>query len=198
MPISESQARSILSPFLPAIYDAVAYGWNEYIMGIGDWGPDMTERSRASIVHDLTIRSAIQQLDGVSGVRVEERNRLFLFIFEDLIALRFKKLDDEKRSCNIPTQVTLDFLAQQEIPGIPSTLHLEAGYVLNKLQSVIEGVFMVCPSRDRVRWFWELQGPALGQVVQLPAAPLQPQPSIFQLFQTEPSLQQEQDGSEEQ
>lgn len=73
---SESQARSILSPYFPTIYDAVMYGWNEFGSGIGDWGPDMTERSRASVVHDLTIRSAIQQLEGVQGIRIEERNRL--------------------------------------------------------------------------------------------------------------------------
>jgi len=196
MPISESQARSILSPYFPAIYGAVMYGWNEFNNGIGDWGPDMTERSRASIVHDLTIRSAIHQLDGVQGIRIEERNRLFLFIFDDLIAIRFKKLDDDKRSRNIPTQVTLGFLAQQEIPGIPSTLHLEAGYVLNRLQTDVEGVFIACPSGDRVRWFWELENPALGQVVQLPTSPIPPQPNIFRLFEIGTSVQNEQDGSE--
>lgn len=196
MPTSESQARSILSPYFPMIYDAIAAAWNEYSQDIGDWGPDMTDRSRASIVHDLTIRSAIQQFDEMQGVRVVEQNRLFLFIFDESIALRFKKLDENKRSRNIPTQVTLDFLAQQEIPGIASTLHLEAGYVLNELQTDIDGIYIVCPTRDRVRWSWALQAPDVGQVVQFPTAP--PQPSVFQLFESSPRLPQEQDGSEEQ
>jgi hypothetical protein len=195
---SESQARSILSQYSPVFYNSIASSWNEYMQEIGDWGPDMTDRSRASIVHDLTIRSAIQQFDGVPGVRVVVQNGLYLFIFDDSIAVRFKKLDEDKRSRNIPTQVTLDFRGQQEIPGISSTLHLEAGYVLNKLQTEIDGVYIVCPSRDRASWFWELQAPAVGQVVQFPTAPPQPQPSVFQLFESQPPQQQEQDGSEEQ
>ena len=194
MPIQQPQARSILTPHIPIFSSSIANGWNQYMAGIGDWGPAMTERSRASIVHDLTIRSAIEQFEGVPGVSVQERNRLYLFVIEDQIALRFKKLDDAKRSCNIPTQMALDFRGQQEIPSIPSTLHLEAGYVLNRLQTDIEGIYIVCPSGDNIRWVWELANPGLGNVVQFPVAPSQVQPSVFQLYE---SGEEEQGGAEE-
>lgn len=47
--------------------------------------------------------------------------------------MRFKKLDDDFRSSNIPTQQSLDFVRQEsDLPGIKSMTNLQAGYSLTR------------------------------------------------------------------
>jgi len=95
---------------------------------------------------------------------------------KDSLLLRFKKMGEDKSTRNIPTQQSFLFRAQLELPGIPAALtHLEAGYVLNDLQTALDGVYITCPNGKRLEWFIDLTALAGANVTQLPPISRVPQ-----------------------
>lgn len=181
MPISEDSAKSVLINYFPTLYRANAYGWEEYHRGIAvtGWLPAMTKRGRANVVHDLSVDFLIKEFDDDRNVRISEKSGLHLFVFNDMVALRLKKLDEEKKSSNIPTQQAFDYINQCELPTIPKALHLECGYILNSLETEIEGVFLTCPEGDRIAWFIELENPGIAHILRLSASTMPGQTGVF-------------------
>lgn len=86
-----------------------------------------------------------------------EKKGLFLLIFNERVCIRFKKLDGKMMSRNIPTQRTLFYLHQLELPEIPEITKMIAGYKLDRLQTEIEGVHITYPRGTKsIPWHLEL------------------------------------------
>ena len=66
--------------------------------------------------------------------------------------LRYKKLDIARMSKNVPTLRSRAFRGQMEIEGLPSSVHVEAGYILNATGTSFESVELVCPKPNGVNW----------------------------------------------
>jgi hypothetical protein len=81
---------------------------------------------------------------------------LKLFIFFDVIAVRFKKLDDYLCTRNQPTLQSERFSGQQELDGIPAKHNLNAGYVLDPSELEIGSIHVVCPNGDKPYWVIDL------------------------------------------
>jgi len=106
---------------------------------------------------------------GDENIRIFSKRGLAVVNIKDVVLLRFKKLDNNKRSRNIPTTQQYLFRAQLDLPGIPSELtHLEAGYVLNELQTGLDGVYITCPNKNRLEWFIDLTPLSGTNVARLP------------------------------
>jgi hypothetical protein len=109
---------------------------------------------------------------------ISRKRGLVTINVRDQLLARFKKLDRDKRSHNIPTQQSLLFKAQLDLPGIESSLtHLDVGYVLNELQTGLDGVYITCPYGKGIAWWIDLNDSALGaagNVVPIAPAPIAP------------------------
>jgi hypothetical protein len=154
--IEQSEALRLLGPHLQAIRTDIVLGaWSEYSALPDSVRITLSTVTRAGIVHDQMVYRAIRYFGGVDGVKIIDLQKLFLFIFNQRIALRFKKFDNELLSRNQPTKQVADFRGQSQLPGIEAMHNLEAGYVLSDTEREIEKVYLVCPNMSRN--YWEIE-----------------------------------------
>jgi len=164
--IEESEAIARLQAHLPAVRDIVVGGWNDYITGYPDEKRVIhTPTTRANIIHDHQVERASRYCQLAHGARLEDLSRMKVLVLEDAFAIRFKKLDDVMRSANQPTLQVADFRAQAQLPGLPETYNLEAGYVLRQFDEGIAGTYLVCPNGPQFYWAAELTDGAGNQTV---------------------------------
>lgn len=162
---------AILSPHLEIIRQCISSAWEDYMRECNSIRHKTTPRSRASIVHDNMVFNAKALFDDVTGVRYLDNKGLFLLIFDERIRLRFKKLDEDKMPHNIPTQQTMSFLEQMDLPGIPQATNIIAGYELNSLQTEISTICLTCPNGSSNAWCIELM-PTSADVIELSSSPV--------------------------
>jgi hypothetical protein len=148
---------SIITPHLEKIRECIVSAWNDYDVECHSIRYKTTPRSRAAIVHDNMKYRIKTSFEGIKGIRYLESRGLFLLIFNDRVCIRFKKLNAKMLSRNIPTQQTLLYINQLELPEIPGITKMIAGYRLDKLQAGIDGIFVTYPRGTRdIPWHLEL------------------------------------------
>src|ERR1044071_1383275 len=131
-------------------------------------------RTRASIIRDHIVSHAREAFDSVRNVVViDKRNGLFCLEVKGLVVVRFKKLNNQMRTSNIPTQQALAFEKQMSLPEIPhDATHINAGYLPDKLWTNLKGIFVAAPNGKKIDWFVEIGDngavmPVLELIVQL-------------------------------
>lgn len=183
MLISHSEAEAILQPYKKTLYDCVALAGETY------WSPQLNHirhnfspRTRANIIHDLMVANARSMFDGIEGICFLEFGGIFLIEIDNKIVLRFKKLNEDKRSSNIPTLQAVNFLEQLDLPGIPSHTRLIVGYELNNLHTEIATVTITCPNGEKNEWYFEIEGEEPIQTAEVIAFPVTDPPIIDMPF----------------
>ena len=140
-----------MAEFRPIMLEA----WNEWMALPAGFRAKMTPSARAFAVHDLMVDAAIRSLTEMA--RILDKSGLKLFVFEDTIAIRIKKHDDDLASRNQPTRQVKDFLGQRQLDGVPAVHHLEMGYVLDPSQTEITSTNLVCPNGHGNRPYWHIE-----------------------------------------
>lgn len=165
----ELAVRAVLAKYETIIFQAVHGGWEDWhALPLG--GRLMfPARSRACLVYDFIVQRAMSALADDDAVRVLTRDETAKFVFEDMVALRFKKATDNGLGSNIQTQATLGFVEQQqELPGFPNVHKVEVVYVLNRLQTQIEQVLVVARDGDVCLWNYVLAPDTTAEIIPLP------------------------------
>ena len=147
--IRELEALDGLDAHLFGLRGIVEGGWDDCLslfQSLPELRVTFTRTTRANVVHDFQIARAAKYAQSTAGVRLEDRSRLKLLVINDTYAIRFKKLDEDKKPSNHLTDQVRDFRGQYQLPGLPPTHNLEMGYVLDKTQSSIDQVCLVCPN----------------------------------------------------
>ena len=167
--MSKDNFKKTFSRYETEIQECIVSAWNDYHKFFASVKHLLSPTSRASIVFDFIVNNIKQRFDGRRNVRVSKSRRIFLLNIEEKILLRFKKLRNNKASC-VRTQQTLDFFRQVELPDIPSPKRYIVGYQLNKIQTEIKAISVVCPqSIDNHFWAYDLE-PIMPQVIQAPVS----------------------------
>lgn len=153
-----------LQDHLGPIWQIVRGGWDDYL----DLYSDLTRvthcsTTRAGIVHDHQIRRASEYAQSRSDVRLLDFSKLKVLVVDGQFAIRFKKFDGELKSANQPTRQVQDFRSQEQLGDLPPTYNIEAGYLLDQLETEIQGVYLVCPNRNGNFWTAELNGEVATQ-----------------------------------
>jgi len=163
------EGNTVLGPILSKINEALTGAWRDLEDLPADLRADMTARTRAGFLHDRILAHIRRLLDGEPGVSfVRGRGGLTLLAFKQRFLIRFKKLRADLRTSNIPTQQSLAFAQQRtlELPGMPPRLtHLNAGYVLNRMQTAISSTHITCPAGKQIAWEIPLSSDATAEVV---------------------------------
>lgn len=153
MILSKAASLKILTPYEPALLTCVIGGWEDYAGHA--YAPVRhvhSVRSRATNVHDHQVERARQALGGISGIRFLESNTVFFVVIDELVMIRFKKLDLDMLTRNYPTLHALRINSQSPMPNIPSLTRLVLGYVLNADETEIAAVALTCPNGRRNHW----------------------------------------------
>jgi len=150
------EGSAALGPILPPIQSALRAAWRDLEALPNSILADMSARTRAGFLHDRILVHIRRSLDGEPGVTfLRGRGGLTLLAFNQRFLIRFKKLRSDLRTSNIPTQQSLAFAHQQtlDLPGMPPRLtNLNAGYVLNRMQTAIASTHITCPAGKEVAW----------------------------------------------
>ncbi len=157
MHLTRREARVILQPIEDRIRECFDAAWADYQTMYRASQHIHSSRCRANIIYDHVVYHAKRLLSGVPGVEFLESRGLLLVRVQGALLLRFKKLNSALRSSNIPTLQVIAYLEQLELPGMPpAAIRLQAGYLLNGLQTAIQGVYVTCPSGSEIAWHWEI------------------------------------------
>ena len=154
-------AADILTPHIPilhACFKAAWESWERFGAVLPELRYVLTPRTRAGFVNDHICQEVKVRFAGVPNARVEEVSGLVLLTLHDLsteepaLIMRFKKLNRELLSSNIPTAQQIEFSRQLRLPGFPSVTRLTAGYQLDMLQSAIQDLWVTCAVQNNVLW----------------------------------------------
>lgn len=155
--IDRDPAIAALDPHLAAIYEILHGGLEDlHALPLEDRRA-FTPTTKAGIVHDYQIKRAAKYFSGFESVRVHELDKLILFDIGQEVALRFKKLDNAFRSRNQASGQVLNFRGQVQLQGVSAPSNLEAGYILNRLETEIIWAGIVCPNNASTYWQVELK-----------------------------------------
>jgi len=156
---------AVINPHLVKFRQIPILAWKDYDAECEGIRHKITPSTRASIVRDNMIYHAKRLFADVKGVNYLQRGQLFLLIIDNLVSIKFKKLDGKMMPRYIPTQQALSYMNQVGIPGIPQVSKWVAGYRLNSLQSAIRDIFITYPtSAKSVPWHLELT-PVIEKIV---------------------------------
>ena len=115
----------------------------------------------ASIVHDHQVARASSYVlkNATFGTRLKELSKLKILLLNGKYAIRFKKLNSKKKSSNQPTKQVIDFLSQitPDGLGLPTTVNLEAGYVLSADGNEINNIYLTCPKGHKPKPYWVIE-----------------------------------------
>lgn len=158
----------VIHPHLSIIRKLFDLALTDYNIECSNIRHKTSRRSRASIIHDNVVHRAKELFDDVSGVTFKVIRGLFVVFFGGDVCLRFKKLDKKRISRNILTQQTVSYMSQMEIPDIPQTAKMVAGYQFNDLETDF-AVYITYPNgSSSVPWSLLLEAPT-DNVVEMPA-----------------------------
>ncbi len=162
MSLTQDEIMDIINPYLDELRACPVSAVNDYNVQYKQLRSRHSLRSQASIIHDLMRDYATILLRPLKDVYIyEDINGLFIVEFHGKVQVRFKKLNSNMKFSNIPTQQTLDFYEQLELPGIPAAARLVVGYILDETQTQLRKVAITCPKTcsngQENEWHHELE-----------------------------------------
>jgi len=167
--ISKAEVEKQLADQINDIWDIVNGGYSDYVDNYDDRHRLLhNPTTKASIIHDHQVARAATYAfkNSIFGTRFLDYSKLKILLIGDKFAIRFKKLNLDKKSSNQPTKQVKDFLSQETLSGIPVTHNLEAGYVVTGDESDGISIYLTCPSGHKTNphWHVELLNGKIGEI----------------------------------
>ena len=152
-PISEADAIQILGNQICDFREIMIAAWDDYLGYAPMHRRLHSSTTRAGIVHDHIKQRARERFGNDPLSHVLQVNKMLVVVIDQRLVVRFKMFQPDKTSSNIPTGQVRDFRQQRDIPEVRKQLeligelsNLEAGYILDRLESEILQTWLVCPS----------------------------------------------------
>ena len=162
--MTQDNARTVLKPYYPILYNAVVEGYKAFIQAMGNDAMVYTSTTRANMAHNHIFQSLVTLTLHDTRLRCFTVDGLKLFKLDDLFLCKVKKLSSDLKSSNIRSKRNDRFLRQQKLFNeMEPMLHLQLGYVVDYVGAAITDVFIVCP-RDESSNDWAINlSKELGQ-----------------------------------
>lgn len=175
--ISQSDAMAIIKPHIGALNDLAFAAWAEYHREIpASLLIKLCPRTRASAIHNLMVAGATKYAAIASGIRVFDRQMMKGITVNDILAIRFKKMDEDNRSHNQPSKQVQAFRSQKHLDGIEALHNLELGYIVNDHETEVVESRLVHPSGKGVYWWSGLNEGDQGGTIEMFPTPPRPEP----------------------
>lgn len=176
-PLSKEEGLALLEPHFDDFWSIVESVWSAWEK-IADEGRMMISPTAwANVLFSYIVHYARSLFSDVDDAKIYE-GRLFLIGIGDTL-LRWKKLrsNTDLRSRNYPTLFQQEYSKQRRLPGIPRSVRLTIGYVLDVTGSAIEALYVTCPMGNRIAWSIEVPRPSAVKILPLPL-PQQVPPAV--------------------
>jgi hypothetical protein len=157
MPFFErEEVLAILSPHMDHLRQIVTGAWDEYMTLPQEIRLKLRSTARAANVRDFMVDRAIKYFSQFDDVAIRELKKLWVFLINDKVCIRFKKLTDDLESRNQPTRQVYRWKGQMALTGIDAPCNLDVGYVLDEIEQCIKGIYAVCVKAKGFHWFADL------------------------------------------
>lgn len=170
---TEQEAARQLETFYNEISYCINSGIEDYIKYDSQRAAIHTNRTKANLIRDYVVHHARLSFQERADTKIIEKGGLFVVLINDKFAIRFKKLNKDKLSSNIPTKQATRFSTNQLILSFPEFQHnitnLDAGYVSDTNYTFYNGVsdaYLVCRNGNNL--YWSLKLDSADTVVALP------------------------------
>jgi hypothetical protein len=165
--LTKAEAQAVMTPYESRIEGAIRAAWRVY----REYAPDVrlaaSPRTQSSHIRDLILIYIRREFDGDPNVKFIKVRGMEVMCIEGKVVVRFKKMDKNKRSSNVPTEQAKAFLGigQGVLEGLPlEATKLQAGYHMNKLRTGYTDIWITCQQGYQVSFFWALEGPAITDI----------------------------------
>jgi hypothetical protein len=154
--ITREEAQVVLKPHVTTIEDCVMRGferWKDFAIAMPEHRLMVVNRTMSNMVNDFVVHYAREAFQPSKGVRPFEEFGFFCVSFDERVLLRFKKLDDDDTTSNIPTDQQIQISCQQlEIPGSAPATWIAAGWHFSALRDQIDKVLITCHFGPNLIW----------------------------------------------
>ncbi|OGU10271.1 MAG: hypothetical protein A2075_21725 [Geobacteraceae bacterium GWC2_58_44] len=147
----QTAALQELKPHLHLIRDAIQQGFEQYSREYGKFSHVHDIRTKACIIRDHIVDNIKRNFSRVPQAKTIQKRGLFLLCIKRY-AFRFKKLDYHLMPSNNPTLQSVGLLGQIPLPGVPSSIYLDAGYIPNSFWTNIHDIFITCHEGESISW----------------------------------------------
>jgi hypothetical protein len=151
--IPEIQAKELLKPYFDRLFLCVKDAWEAWEK-LGRVAPELKKpldsTARANYLWNHIKSNVRRRFKDVRGVTIIEKGRTFVLSIDGVALLRFKKVDGQFRTRNVPTVRQLELQMQLksqmvELPGLPpEATWLTCGYLLDPFETTIETYVITC------------------------------------------------------
>jgi len=163
--LPKESAQTLLQPYFQILIQIINGAWAAWEQ-FGEIAPGLrsplSASCRARFVYDHIVALAKVEFDTKKGVRLEEKRGFLLIHIDNLLTIRFKKFNSKLRSSNIQTRQQVLFALQMDMPGLPKSTRLVAGYKLDELAVAIEQIAVTCPNGNKLEYIIEVPDDASG------------------------------------
>lgn len=175
--LSNEETERYLRPYFGDLEECFNIAWDDADVSLRSTSAysKLSDSTRAAIMHDCLRAAARSIFDGRKNVVIQERSRLFLMTFDELITLRFKKLDRHSRPSISHTAQQTSFIYNLALDGIRPSTYVTAGYILNDLKTGFQNLQFIRQQGKEIIWVLTLQGKPATQV---PSEIIVPLPEI--------------------
>ncbi len=172
-PISKDRAQEVLGFLHEKLSQTVYDAWDKLVTQILPLFPGCSVRGKRNAMYELMIQKARPLFSDLRGVKLQEteHGRILLVVDtpKEHILIRFKKTNEKFETSNYPTQGSLDFDRQFELPWIPTGVRLTVGYLMDADETKLEAVYLFCSTGKKLHWQYELTREIpTAEVVKLP------------------------------
>jgi len=153
--ISKEEAHTRLEPYFGLIREPIDLAWADWRERYTATRHILTPTAQANVVWSHMWDHVRDVFSTASHTTVIEENGIHVVAIDCqsvTFLLRYKKLDIARMSRNVPTNRSRAFRGQMEIEGLPTSIHIEAGYILNSTGTALESVELVCPKPTGINW----------------------------------------------
>ncbi len=159
--------KQIVEPYLAKAFNWVNTGIQSYVNNDSVRNTIFEKRTRCNMVRDYIKHEVIKGKGDDKHLQVVSKGNTFLFVIDQKVAFKIKKLNANKMSVGRPTaQMELYRNGQMEFPGLlERPACLDIGYVPDEFWSGHNGIFISCHAE---KWYFELSDAT--DIVKLPVA----------------------------
>ena len=160
--ISEDEAREILAVHEPRI-SAVMDRAFARLANMADRASFDLKRTRRTVMHQFLMNELRREYKGDKDVHLMEEDETIRLLVKKKLVVRIKKMDRRGMTRAQVNATTLSFImpdaplelpfAASEVP--PSTPSIDAGYVLNDLETKIDRKLVAARNNGAVVWSYE-------------------------------------------
>ena len=169
MLISVDELPDTLLEHVPDLYACVNGALADFVVAHNDRRADYTSRTEASIIHDYMVKQAKVRFPCSWTLK---QNLFLIRVGQDYL-VKLKRLDHHFHASRIPTNLSLQFEDQQQLPLFDDLdrTHLHLGYQVDPLELSQSPIWLVRPDGLLVGFAVELTAGHRHQVAE--ALPVQ-------------------------